>query len=162
MIDRKRLVTTLTGAYGFYGQELSEFALRVWAEALDGIDPDTIDAAFARHLRDIEAGRWCPKPADILRQIRGDAGEQALIAWGEVIAAARDGGARFSGPAQEALDSIGGMARLRLAREDENGFLQRQFVAAYKAYRARDESPPLLPMSDGALKLVAGAVRRVA
>jgi hypothetical protein len=144
MIDRKRLAASLAGAYGFYGQELTEFAMRVWADALDGIDADTIDAAFSRHLRDIDAGRWCPKPADILRQIRGDVAEQALIAWGEVISAARSGGGVFDGPTQRAIDSMGGMGRLRLAREDENGFLQRQFVAAYKAFRAREESPPLL------------------
>lgn len=143
-MDRKRLATTLTAAYGFYGQELTAFAMRVWADALAGIDDDVIDEAFSRHLRDVDAGRWCPKPADILRQIRGDVGEQALIAWGEVIAAARSGGARFEGPAQEALESIGGMGRLRMAREDENGFLQRQFVAAFKAYATRDAAPPLL------------------
>lgn len=148
MIDQKRLSTTLVGAYAFYGQELSPFALRVWADALDGLDAAVIDSAFSRHLRDTEAGRWCPKPADILRQIRGDIGDQALIAWGEVIAAAKAGGARFTGPAQQALDSIGGMGRVRLAREDENGFLQRQFVAAFKAYRAREESPPLLAAVD--------------
>jgi hypothetical protein len=144
MMDRKKLAATLTGAYAFYGQELTTFAMRVWAEALDGIDDAVIDAAFSRHLRDPEAGRWCPKPADILRHIHGDIGEQALVAWGEVISAARSGGARFDGPTQEALDSLGGMGRLRLAREDENGFLQRQFVAAFKAYKARSESAPLL------------------
>lgn len=143
-MDRKKLAATLTGAYGFYGQELTSFAMRVWADALEGLDDGVIEAAFSRHLRDPEAGRWCPKPADILRQIRGDVGEQALIAWGEVISAARSGGARFDGATQQAVESIGGMGRLRLAREDENGFIQRQFVAAYKAFKAREESPPLL------------------
>lgn len=157
-IDRTRLVATLVGAHGFYDRELSDFALRIWSDALDGIDADTIDAAFARHLRDHDAGRFCPKPADILRQIHGSADDQALIAWGEVIAAARSGGRRFDGPTQEAIESMGGMGRLRLASEAENGFLQRQFVAAYKAFRLRASAPPLLE-DEPRLQIVGGDAR---
>ncbi|MFO1326067.1 MAG: hypothetical protein U1F56_01825 [Rubrivivax sp.] len=153
--DRKHLAATLAGTYVFYDRELSDLCMRMWAEALDGIDNAVIDAAFSRHLRDPEAGRFCPKPADILRQIYGDAGEQALIAWGEVIAAAKAGGARFGGAAQDAIESMGGMGRLRMASEAENGFLQRQFVAAYKAFRSRAESPPLLQGDD--VKRIQGA-----
>lgn len=153
MIDRKRLTASLVGAYAFYDRELTDFAMRIWADALDGIDADTIDAAFARHLRDHDAGRFCPKPADILRQIHGDADERALVAWGEVIAAARAGGRRFDGPTQAAIDSMGGMGRLRLATEAENGFLQRQFVAAFKAYKNREELPPLLQSVGDVLRI---------
>lgn len=144
MNDSKRLATTLVGAYAFYDRELTDFAMRIWADALAGVDADTIDAAFARHLRNPDAGRFCPKPADILRQIHGDAEEQALVAWGQVISAAKSGGGRFDGPTQNALESMGGMSRIRLASEHENGFLQREFVAAFKAYKTRDEAPPLI------------------
>lgn len=157
MIDRKRLTASLVGAYAFYDRELTDFAMRIWADALDGIDADTIDAAFARHLRDHDAGRFCPKPADILRQIHGDADERALVAWGEVIAAARSGGRRFDGPTQAAIDSMGGMGRLRLATEAENGFLQRQFVAAFKAYKNREELPPLLQSVGDVLRIKGAA-----
>lgn len=144
MIDKKRLMPTLAGAYGFYNQELSEFSIRIWVDALDNIDAEVIDEAFARHLRDPDAGRWCPKPADILRQIKGDANDRALIAWGEVLAAAKAGGRRFEGPMQQAIEGMGGMARIRLSQETELPFLQRQFVAAFKAYHARAENPPLI------------------
>jgi hypothetical protein len=144
MIDRKRLAATLVGAYAFYDRELTDFAMRIWADALDGIDADTIDAAFARHLRDTDAGRFCPKPADILRQIHGNVDELALVAWGQVIAAAKAGGKLFEGATQEAIDSMGGMGRIRMSTESENGFLQRQFVAAFKAYKTREDAPPLL------------------
>jgi hypothetical protein len=144
MSDSKRLAATLVGAYAFYDKELTDFQARMWREALSGIDADTIDAAFSRHLRDTRAGKFCPKPADILLQIHGDADDAALIAWGEVISAARSGGGKFDGPTQEAIDSMGGMGRLRMAGEHENGFLQRQFLASFKAYRARSEAPPWL------------------
>ncbi len=167
MTDAKRLVQTITGAYGFYDREISDFAMQVWADALAGIDADTIDAAFARHLRDPDAGRFCPKPADILRQIHGDIEQQALVEWGRVIAAAKAGGARFDGATQEALDSMGGMGRLRLASEAENGFLQRQFVASFRAYKQRSDNPPLIESSGPAqipeatrLRIL-GAVKRI-
>lgn len=148
MIDSKRLAATLVGAYAFYDRELTDFAMRIWCDALDGIDADTIDAAFARHLRDTKAGRFCPKPADILLHIRGDAEETALIAWGEVLSAAKSGGRRFDGATQRAIDSIGGMGRIRMSQESESGFLQRQFIAAFKAYKAREESAPLLELGN--------------
>ncbi len=144
MTDRKRLIQTLVGVYGFFDKELTEFAIRVWTDALAGLPIEAVEAAFTAHLKDPNAGRFLPRPADILRQINGDSEERALIAWGEVISAARSGGGRFDGATQQAIDSMGGMGRIRLAGEHENGFLQRQFVAAFKAYKARDEAPRLV------------------
>lgn len=144
-MDRKRLVQTLVGVYGFYDKELTEFAIRIWSSALDEFSADDIDAAFDQHLRNTEAGRWLPKPADILRHLKGDIGEAALVEWGRVLAAARAGGGKsFGGPTDSALDSIGGMYALRMASEDQQPFLQRQFVAAFRVFKARDDLPPLL------------------
>lgn len=145
MIDRKRLVQTLVGVYGFYDRELTEFAIRIWTDAMSDEDGPTVEAAFARHLRDTEAGRFLPKPADILRQLKGDAADSALIAWGEVLQAVRSGGAcQLSGPARKAVDDLGGMSVIGRADESQNGFLQRRFVDAFKAYQRREDAPPLL------------------
>jgi hypothetical protein len=146
-MDSKTLLT-LGGVYSFYDKELSEFAIEIWASALDEFDPIAVREAFQRHMRNPEAGRWLPKPADIIRHLRGDVNDRALIAWGEVIAAARAGGANFDGATRQALDSMGGMGRIRMSQEAENGFLMRQFVAAFKAYATREESTPLLEASN--------------
>lgn len=148
MTDREKMLQTLAAIYAYYERELSDFAVKVWLEDLAGYPVGVVCEAFARHRRDPKRGQWLPKTADILAQISGDSDEQALIAWGEVIAAARSGGGRFEGATQEAIDSMGGMGRLRMAGESENGFLQRQFVASFKAYRSRAESAPLLPLGD--------------
>lgn len=155
MTDRERLLQTIAATYAYYERELSEFVLQVWLDDLNGHPVDAVCAAFVRHRRDAQRGQWLPKTADILRQIEGDIGDRALVAWGEVIAAAKAGGARFDGPTQAAIDSMGGMGRLRMAREDENGFLQRQFVAAYQAYQRRDDVAAL-PMSAKVLSIVGG------
>ena len=155
MTDRERLLQTLAATYAYYERELSDFAVTMWLEDLSGYPVSAVCEAFARHRRDTKRGQWLPKTADILAQIHGDADEQALIAWGEVIAAARSGGGRFEGPAQEAIDSMGGMGRIRMATEHENGFLQRQFVASFKAYRTRQDLPPLIALAS-ALRIVGG------
>lgn len=144
MTDRERLLQTLAATYAYYERELSEYVLQVWIDDLTGYPIEAVCQAFVRHRRDTKRGQWLPKSADILLQLHGDADERALIAWGEVISAAKAGGARFDGPVQAALDSMGGMGRIRMASESENGFLQRQFVAAFKAYRQRDELPALI------------------
>lgn len=144
MTDRKRLLQTLLGVHSFYEKELTEFAILIWAEALAEFEIETAEAAFDRHVRDPDAGRFCPKPADILRQIRGDMEGQALMEWGKVLAAAQNGGKLFEGPTQSAIDSIGGMYALRMADHTSISFLQRQFLAAFKVYKARQDSPPLI------------------
>ena len=148
MIDREKLLQTLAAMYAYYERELSEFAVKLWMEDLAGYPVDAVCEAFARHRRDTKRGQWLPKTADILAQINGDSDDQALIAWGEVIAAARSGGGKFEGATQQAIESMGGMGRLRMAGEAENGFLQRQFLASFKAYRARAESASLIPLGD--------------
>lgn len=153
MNDRERLLQTLAATYAYYERELSEFVLQVWIEDIGEYPIDDVCAAFARHRRDPQRGQWPPKSADILRLMNGDIDDHALVAWGEVIAAARSGGKRFDGPTQEAIDSMGGMGRLRLATEAENGFLQRQFVAAYKAYRHRADAQPMIEFSGNVLRI---------
>ena len=158
MNERQRLVQTLVGVYGFYDKELTEFAIRIWADSLAGVDPGTAEQAFTRHLRNPDAGRWLPKPADILRQLAGDVGDRALIAWGEVLQAAQAGGMlpiSCSENTRNAVNAMGGMGVICRANESDNGFLQRRFVDAFKAYNHREESPPLLEGKE-ILKLVNG------
>jgi hypothetical protein len=155
MNDKQRLVQTLLGVYGFYERELTELHIRIWTDALAGISIATLEEAFARHLRDPDAGRFIPKPADILRQIKGSNEDAALVAWGDVLSSARAGGG-FRGdvcPAtREAVAAMGGFSVICRANEDQNGFLQRRFVDLFKAYRGREEQAALT--SAAVLKLV--------
>ena len=142
----KRLIQTLVGVYGFYDKELTEFAIRVWGDACAEFDIEALEQAFARHLRDPEAGRWLPKPADIVRQIRGDSNDAALIAWGHVMERARMGGGFGPGASEaerQAVYSLGGWSAICRADESQNGFLQRRFTDAFKAYRHREAVPAL-------------------
>jgi hypothetical protein len=144
--DTPAFVAMLREVFGLYpsAKPLAEGQVAMFFRALQQYPMEAVRAALDAHVRDAERGRYAPVPADVISKIEGNADELALIAWGRVIAAAKAGGACFEGPAQAALDSMGGMARVRFAREDENGFLQRQFCAAFKAYRSAEGAPPLL------------------
>lgn len=146
MTDRKRLVQTLVGVHAFYDKELTEFAIRVWEDALDGVPIASAEAAFRRHLSDTKRGQFMPKPADILRQLKGDEQDRALIAWGQVLTAARSGGGMPDAcqATREALQAMGGMSVICRANESENGFLQKRFLELFSTYSRRDETPPLL------------------
>lgn len=144
-VSDKRLIQTLVGVYGFYEKELNEFAIRVWSDAVGDFAIADLEQAFSRHLKDPEAGKWLPKPADIIRQLKGTADEAALIAWGQVLEAVRNRQPLpINGPMEEALRSLGGTSAIARADESQNGFLQRRFVEAFKAYKARSDAPPLL------------------
>lgn len=160
MIDEKRLVQTLVGVYSFYDKGLTEFAIRVWRDACAEFDIGSVEEAFNRHLRDPEVGRWLPKPADIIRQLKGDAEDSALIAWGTVVQAissiGHSGSPGFTGPTLDAVHSLGGWGAICRSDTASLGFMQKRFVDAFKVYSRRDQSPRLL---EGAALRLIGATK---
>jgi hypothetical protein len=121
----QRLIQTLVGVYSFYDKQLTEFAIRVWLDALDGYDLDRVEQAFTQHLTDPDAGRWLPKPADIAGRLKDDDGrpgadeawaialrgksETATVVWTDEIAAAW--GAAL--PVMQAGDEVGARMAFR-------------------------------------------------
>lgn len=154
MNDRQKLVQTLVGVHGFYDRELTEFAIRVWEEAVRDIPIADIELAFRRHLSDPQRGQFMPKPADIIRQLRGDETDRALMAWGVVIARAKSGGGFIASDCEatrQAIQAMGGWSALCRADESQNGFLQRRFTDLFATYARRAEAPLLT--GDAHLKL---------
>lgn len=133
----------------------------LWFRALSAHSIEDVRAAFDAHVKDPERGRFVPTPADILRQIHGDESNQALIAWGQALECVRSGRYSLDGPARAAVMSLGGWSVIGRSDETQNGFLQRQFVEAFKAYRAREiEEREALPFAE--VVRLAGATNRIA
>lgn len=146
MID-KRTLAALVGVYDFYGRELSEFAVGVWTQALDGVDHPTIEAALRAHICDPKAGQFLPKPADLLRHIRGTTEDAAALAWSQCMDVARAGGNGVHSLCQitrRALDDVGGIRSLQCADERETGFMARRFADAFSVHSRRATAPALL------------------
>lgn len=57
----------VTGVMELYGAALSPMAARIWWEALKAYDFAAVSAALSRHVQDPDAGRFAPKPADVIR-----------------------------------------------------------------------------------------------
>jgi len=95
MTDRKRLLATLAAVYAFYEREITELACQFWCEDMAEYPVEAVERAFAAHRRDPERGQFLPKPADIIRHLQGDSTQRAMLAWGEAVECARNGGAGY-------------------------------------------------------------------
>jgi hypothetical protein len=81
-------------------------------------------------------------PADVVLALQGTFSDRSLIAWGKVQGAiGRVGYVRsvaFDDAAiHAAIDDMGGWAKMCSTTYDELPFVQKQFIAAHKAYLSR-------------------------
>lgn len=142
--DRAELGTLLTQALAFYGQTLSPFALGVWWQACHGFDIAQVRKALTAHALDPDRGQFAPKPADLVRQLRGTQSDRGLIAWGKVMDAIKRVGAYQSvvfddGAIHAAIVDIGGWPAVCRSREDELPFLQKRFCDLHRSYSGRPD-----------------------
>lgn len=146
--DRPTFVTLLSDVMAFYRQDLSEFVIGVWWQACSRFDLEQVRKAMTEHAMDPEAGRWPPKPADIVRALHGTNTDRALIAWGHVYRAIESVGAyqsvQFDDPAiHAAIVDLGGWEVLCTSKVDDLPFLQRRFCESHRVYARRP--PPEVP-----------------
>lgn len=143
--DRADFVALLTQALGFYGQTVSGFAVDVWWQACQGVELAQLRRALSAHAMDPDRGQFAPKPADIVRQLRGTQADRSLIAWGKVLEAIRRVGAYRSvafddGAIHAAIVDLGGWPAVCRSTVDELPFLQRRFTDAHRAYSLRPDA----------------------
>ncbi len=142
--DKGAFSELLTQALGFYGQTVSPFALGVWWQACQGVDLAQVRRALTAHAMDPDRGQWAPKPADIVRQLKGTQADRSLIAWGKVMDAVKRVGAYRSvvfddGAIHAAIEDMGGWPNVCRTKEDELPFLQRRFTDLHRAYSMRPD-----------------------
>lgn len=129
----------LTEALTFYRQDVSRFALQVWWQACQPFEIEQVRRALTRHATDPERGQFAPRPADIVRQLAGTAGDRAQLAWGKAIdAASRVGGYSdvvFDDAAIHAvIEDMGGWPGFCRTEAKDLSYLQHRFTQSYTAY----------------------------
>jgi hypothetical protein len=144
--DFRRFSAALTAASELYGRPVSEGALSLWWDALNGYDVEQVEQALRATIRDPDGGQFMPKPADLIRRIDGTAVDRSLIAWGKVLEAIRRVGAYSSvvfddGAIHAAIDDMGGWPKLCRGKVDELPFVQRRFCDTHRTYSARPDLP---------------------
>ena len=136
----------IAGVMGFYGKNVSTFALDVWWTALKRYNLAAIVDAFNRHLANPDAGQFAPKPADIIRMLQGSTQDAALRAWAKVDQAVREVGTYCDVVFDDALihrviQDMGGWITLGTRTEDEWPFVAKEFENRYRGFCIRSERP---------------------
>lgn len=152
--DFEKFREGLAGIYGFYDKEINSFVLDIWWNALKPFDLAAIVQAFNRHVVNTEAGKWLPKPADIIRMLQGSTQDSAMMAWSKVDKAMRHRGpyvdVAFDDPIiHRVLHDMGGWIALSQKNEDEWPFVAKEFENRYRGFKERSEIPEYPPVLTG-------------
>ncbi len=137
--DRTEFYSTWVSVMDLYGKTIQPQSAEIVFAVLNKYDIMTVKQALEAHLKDTEAGRFPPKPADIIKQIEGGADIRALQAWTKVEGAIRDVGSWFNlvfdDPViHRCVEDMGGWMTFASVTNDELPFKQNQFVKRYQGY----------------------------
>ncbi|OWT62005.1 DUF6475 domain-containing protein [Candidimonas nitroreducens] len=144
--DKKQFYTLMGNVYAFYRQDTSSFALGVWWEAMKSFDFAAVADALNRHCVNPDSGQFMPKPADVVKMLRGSTLDGAMMAWSKVDKAIRQVGTyasvAFDDPViHRVLQDMGGWMALGSKDEREWPFVAKEFETRYRGYRVRSEIP---------------------
>ena len=140
--DRAEFAQLVTHVHAYYRQDCSPFVLSVWWAACERFDMEQVRRAMTAHASDPDAGRFCPKVADVVRVLAGTATDRAALAWGKTLEAMSSVGAYqdvvFDDPAIHAVvEDLGGWPKLCRTEAKELGYVQHRFCEAHRAYTGR-------------------------
>lgn len=152
--DKPSFFALIADVYAFYKSDFSEFAGRVWWEAMLPYDFAAVADALNRHCVNPDSGQFLPKPADVVKMLSGSTQDAALVAWSKVDRAVREVGTYrsvvFDDPViHRVVTDMGGWVPLGAKEEDEWPFVRNEFVNRYRGYRMRSETPDYLPVLIG-------------
>ena len=146
--DRKPFAALVSGVLGVYEKAATPLVLSVWWEAMQPFDFEAVRDAMNRHAVNPDNGQFAPKPADIVRLLRGSSQDAALVAWSKVDRAVRSVGPYrsvvFDDPLiHVVIADMGGWPDLARSTDDEWPFVAKQFENRYRgATRVADLAYP--------------------
>jgi hypothetical protein len=140
--ERAAFQQLLSDAMAYYRQNVSEFTLDVWWQALQTSTMEEVRKAVTAHAMDPERGQFAPKVADVIRILQGTVTDRAALAWGKVHEAMSAVGAYqdvvFDDPAiHAAIDDLGGWPKVCRTEGKDLSYLQHRFCESHKAYTSR-------------------------
>ncbi len=152
--DRAAFAQFMSGVYGFYGRDASDFSLSVWWQAMSPYDFEAVKDALNRHCVNPDSGQFLPKPADVVKMLGGSTVDAALVAWSKVDRAVREVGTYrsvvFDDPViHRVITDMGGWVSIGSKDEEAWPFVRNEFVNRYRGFRMRSEIPEYLPLLVG-------------
>lgn len=179
--DKKEFAALLVTAGELYDKTITNALIRLLFDALSRYSIDQVKAAMRVHMLDPDAGRFFPRPADLVRHLEGTSKQReqadadlAELGWQELMAHFRKWGHRqpFFGQnpdelvfkpsdprSSAALDMIGGYRSLKNINESDLKWKKKEFVEAFGTVGRVD--PQRLPAGlSGRDELVALTVQK--
>ncbi len=160
--DKLHFAEVMTGAMSAYEKDCSKPKMRIFFQVLKKWDVDVVEAAFIAHIEDDERGKFVPKPADIIHQIRhitGESGDNMTAdeAWVLVSDAASKHGSYANpefgnGAIHYAIQACGGWVALcqddvrwvaKRFKDSFHGSSHLQNVSNYPALGGQTDDPPV-------------------
>lgn len=138
--ERDNFVKVLLGLADLYGRGISDIVIRFYWQALEIYPWVDVAEAMKLHTEDPDAGQFMPKPADIIRIIKGNGQSQSLQAWTKVERAIRQVGPYRSVVFDDVIihavmEEMGGWLKLCNVSHKELPFVAREFQTRYTAYK---------------------------
>lgn len=164
MIDENRadFVRMLTATAALYGRALSHDVISLYWGALAPYKLADVRQAFDRHVKNADAGRFMPLPANIIKMVAGSNVDSAREAWSKVERAVRRVGHQSvvfdDALIHRVVDDLGGWTSLGLKSSSEWPFVAKEFIARYSAFLDRNERPAYPPVLGGRYGLSDGLV----
>lgn len=138
--EREPFVKMLIAAAELYDKQLSDVLVKIYWKALQQYPLLDVIKAFELHFEDPDGGQFMPKPADIVRVIKGNSQSQSLLAWSKV-----EESIRLLGPYHSVvfddelihavLQEMGGWIKLCQSTQKEFPFIAKEFQTRYASYR---------------------------
>lgn len=144
--DKMNFAALIANVYAFYRQDSSDFALGVWWEAMKPFDFAAVADALNRHCVNPDSGQFMPKPADVVKMLRGSSQDSSMVAWSKVDKAVRQVGTyesvAFDDPViHRVIHDMGGWVALGTKNEKEWPFIEKEFENRYRGYCVRNDAP---------------------
>jgi len=138
--DRENFGKLLMAIGELYNKQVSASLVKIYWRVLETFVWEDVVNAFQAHVQDPDSGQFLPKPADIIRVIKGNSHSQGLQAWTKVDQAIRCVGPYQSVVFDDAiihavLQEMGGWIRICSVGEDELPFVAKEFQTRFNAYR---------------------------
>lgn len=149
-MDKNNFKTCMMKLGALYGKELSNDMTLVYWDALNDLSDRQLGLAIDLHIKDPSQGVFFPKPAHLIKQIKGTPEERAESLERESIeawAALMDGLERnyklsdYGERTISAIDSIGGLHRLKTSTFKELDYIRKPFL---ECYQAQNHDNPLI------------------
>lgn len=138
--EKESFVKLLIAAAELYNKQISDVLVKIYWKVLQLYALQDVAKAFEIHFEDPDSGQYMPKPADIVRVIKGNSQSQCLQAWSKVEQAIR-----LVGPYQTVvfddevihavIHEMGGWIKICQSTQREFPFIGKEFQTRYNAYR---------------------------